>query len=228
MFTNKQLIVPYVAPYFAYVFIASVFGDIVSTEVNYTLRILASGSLIIWAWKWYVPIAGSKSYLASAAWGVLAGIVALFLWIGLLSPFVTPGESEPWSYGSIGLRLIAAGFIVPIFEELLMRCYVFRFAMQWWKFKKNNVSDPIYSSLHESSIDDVAPGSWSWSAVAISTVVFSIGHQVYEWPASIVFSLLMCGLWIYRKDLLSCIVAHGTTNIALAIYVVTTDSWHLW
>jgi len=38
----------------------------------------------------------------------------------------------------------------------------------------------------------------------------------------------MCVLYIIRKDLLSCMVAHGTTNFGLALYVYYTGHWQLW
>lgn len=62
----------------------------------------------------------------------------------------------------------------------------------------------------------------------ISTVVFTLGHEVSQWPAAIAYGLLMAALWINRKDLLSCVIAHGVTNIALALYIWNTRQWGLW
>ena len=49
-----------------------------------------------------------------------------------------------------------------------------------------------------------------------------------EWPAAIAYGLLMCILWARRKDLLSCIAAHATTNVALAAFVLMTGRWEYW
>jgi hypothetical protein len=38
----------------------------------------------------------------------------------------------------------------------------------------------------------------------------------------------MAGLWIWRADLLACVVAHGTTNLALALWVRHAGAWSLW
>ena len=46
--------------------------------------------------------------------------------------------------------------------------------------------------------------------------------------ASIAYGLLMVGLWIARKDLLTCVVAHGVTNVSLALYVHATGAWNAW
>jgi len=64
--------------------------------------------------------------------------------------------------------------------------------------------------------------------VGISTLVFTAGHGMPEWPASIAYGLLMCALWAWRKDLVSCIAAHATTNIVLAVYVLRTGNWQYW
>ena len=64
--------------------------------------------------------------------------------------------------------------------------------------------------------------------MAISVAAFTLGHSPPEWPAAAVYGLLMTGLWIIRRDLLSCVVAHAVTNIALAFYVRSTGQWGLW
>lgn len=219
---------PYAAPFLVYVFVASVFGDKISDEANYIIRIIACLSVLIWAWKWYMPITGPRSPLVSVLTGIVAGLLGLVLWVVLLIPFVGDIDNTAWSGSAFALRLLAAGLLVPVFEELLMRGFVFRLAYQWGEARRLQEDEPLVSSLDEKNIDDVAPGAWSWAAVVISTLVFTSGHNVYEWPASIVYGLLMSLLWIVRKDLLVCIIAHATTNISLAFYVMITGRWNLW
>jgi hypothetical protein len=38
----------------------------------------------------------------------------------------------------------------------------------------------------------------------------------------------MAGLWAWRRDLLTCVVAHAVTNLSLAILVWHTGRWELW
>ena len=38
----------------------------------------------------------------------------------------------------------------------------------------------------------------------------------------------MAALWIARKDLLSCVVAHAVANLALALWVWTSGRFELW
>lgn len=228
MINNRRLLLPYAAPFLAYVLIASALGDIMPVELNYGLRIIACVSLLAWAWKWYMPITGPKSVVSSCLIGIVTGVIGLVLWIVLLIPFVDTSEAEPWTGSAFMVRLFTAGLLVPVFEEIMMRGFVFRLALQWWEARKRHDSDPLVTALDDQSVNDVAPGAWSWAAVIVSTVVFTSGHNMYEWPASIGFGLLMAGLWVVRKDLISCIVAHGVTNITLGLYVFKTESWFLW
>ena len=228
MIENRHLILPYAAPYLAYVFIASVLGDVVSVEINYLLRFVVTGALLIWAWKWYIPLSGPRSLLSSLVNGCIFGFIGCVLWIFCLLPFTDPETATPWSSTGFVLRLISAGLLVPVFEELMVRGFAFRLALQWDRERQKKNDAPLHTALHEQSINDLDSAQWSWAAVIISTLVFMIGHAVSEWPAAVVYGLLLCFLLIKQKDLLSCIVAHGTTNILLAIYVVLTGSWHLW
>ncbi len=228
MIPNRRLILPYSVPYLAYVFIASFFESYISIEANYILRITVVTVLIVWAWRWYFPIKGPKSPLVSVAFGIVAGFLGAFIWIFLLSPFVHLKDNQPWSNSAFILRLLSAGFLVPVFEEILMRGFILRFSLQWDNARKNDEDKPLRIALDERSINNVVPGAWSWLAVAISTVVFTSGHHLHEWPAAMAFGSLMAWLWIRRKDLIACIVAHSVTNIALAFYVLKTGNWNFW
>ena len=228
MISNRRLIIPYVAPFLLYVAFASIAGNALSHEVNYILRILVCSAVLVWAWKWYFPLTGPSSPIRSITLGILTGGVGVCIWILLLTPFVPTTDAVPWSNTSFTLRLLAAGLLVPFFEELMMRGFVFRLALQWSEARKMKKKEPLHYVLNERTINDVEPGDWTWAAVIVSTLVFAFGHQMYEWPAAIGFGLLMAILLIVRKDLLSCIVAHSTTNICLAVYVLKTNSWYLW
>ncbi|WP_028580729.1 CPBP family glutamic-type intramembrane protease [Desulfogranum japonicum] len=228
MIENCRLLLPYVAPYFSYVCVASLLHDALPVELNYVLRIILASGFLYWAWDWYIPLHETGKKTTSVLFGLAYGTVGCALWILLLSPFVSPENTPPWSNISIIIRIAAAGFLVPVFEELMVRGYAFRLALQWDTCRKEKVTDPLYTTLHERSINDVAPEAWSWPAVCISTAVFTIGHAIPEWPAAVAYGLLMCHLMIQRKNLLSCIIAHATTNILLAGYVYLTGSYHLW
>ena len=228
MLTNRQLLLPYILPYMAYVAIASLPADILPREVNYGLRLAVVTALLLWARRWYCSLTGPGSPLVSACCGTAAGVAGAGLWVVLLAPFVPAEAPAGWSGLSFALRLVAAGLLVPVFEELMMRGYVFRLALQWDKERGMGTGQPFHAALDERFLDEVKPGEWSWAAVGISTLVFTAGHGMPEWPASIAYGLLMCALWAWRKDLVSCIAAHATTNIVLAVYVLRTGNWQYW
>jgi len=226
--TNRDLLLPYIAPYFAYVFIASFLGRFVALDISYVIRILVVPVILAWAWRWYLPLAGPQNRFISVLVGIAAGLVGLILWIGLLKPFVGTEEGAAWSLTGFGLRLAAATFIVPVFEEVFVRGYLFRVALQWDLARRADAPNPFETAFDRSCLNDLAPGAWSLWAVLISSVAFALGHRLDEWLAAFAYSLLMAAVMIVRKDLLSCIVAHGTTNLVLAVYVKTTGQYGYW
>ncbi len=228
MLTNRQLMLPYAAPYLAYVGIASLLVGVIPAEASYLLRMVAVGLLIRWAWPWYCSLRGPYPPAGSILLGLAAGLAGLLIWLALLAPFVKPGDGTPWTTSAFLLRLCSAGALVPVFEEMLMRGFVFRLALQWDQLRKAGASAPLHAALDKASVNDVRPGAWSWTAVLLSTLAFTSGHAPEEWVAAGAYGLLMSLLWIVRKDLLSCIAAHAATNIALALYVLTTENWHYW
>jgi len=225
--TNRELIMPYAAPYFAYVGLASFFHNKICVEINYVLKMVIVTGLLVWAWRWYFPVTGPNNRWGSCIYGVVFGLVGLVLWIACYQPFAG-SSGEPWSMTGFFLRMVTASLVVPVFEELLMRGFVFRFVLQWDRFRMQKKSKPFSEALENESVFNVEPGAWSVAAVLISSVVFALGHTVGEWPASVAYGILMCVLLIIRKDLLSCMVAHGTTNLGLALYVFYTGHWELW
>ncbi|HKK98839.1 MAG TPA: CPBP family glutamic-type intramembrane protease [Desulfotignum sp.] len=226
--SNRSLLLPYGVPYFAYVGIAVLAQDRISDELRYAVKLVIVPLLLYWGWKWYVPLSGPLRAAGSVIWGVVFGLAGLVLWLVLLWPFVDMG-AEPWSGSAFLLRMAAAAFIVPVFEEIFIRGYIFRVAFQWDKNRRNQgPGRALDTTLDHCHIRDVPPGAWSTAAIVISTAAFTAGHMMVEWPAGVAYSLLMCALWIMRKDLLSCVVAHGVTNLGLALYVYITGQWGFW
>ena len=94
--TNRDLILPYFLPYFAYVGIASLLGDKISMELNYLLKILVVTPLIMWAWKWFMPLSSPGKRSMSIVWGIGTGLVGFALWCLLLAPFIDSVEGDAW------------------------------------------------------------------------------------------------------------------------------------
>lgn len=220
---NRTLLLPYLLPYALYVGAASL---PVPAGWSYALCLIAVTAALVWGWRRYAPFRGPRSSPGSVLIGVATGGIATALWVLVAGAFAgTAGE--PPGPNAIVLRIVAATALAPLAEELLLRGYVLRVAVQWDRARAAGEPGPLDRAL-SGRLTDVEPGAWSVNAVTISTVAFALGHRPFEWPAAALFGLLMAILWIRRGDLLACVVAHATTNLLLGLYVVKTGSWELW
>ena len=93
--------------------------------------------------------------------------------------------------------------------------------------RKNKSTEPLFTALDESSLLDVKSGAWTWPAVLISSLAFTLGHTSSNgWqllPTACLFPVMG-----KKGGSSSCIVAHGTTNLVLAIFVFMTGQWGFW
>ena len=199
-----------------------------SREANYALRLVAAGAALAWGWRRYVPLRESGSTAGALAVGALAGLAGTALWVALKAPF-QPAGGEAWAPLAFGLRLVASASVVPLFEELVFRGYVLRLAVQWDRARRAGSEDAFGDAFERGSVGQVEPGAWTPLALVLSTLAFTAGHAFPgEYPAAIAYGLLMAGLWILRGNLLTCVVAHAVTNVALALYVRASGAWALW
>ena len=222
---NRSLLFVYLAPYALYVAIPMA---IESQELIYTLRLLLVPLVLLFCWKKYIPLNGPSPVVSSIITGGITGIVGCALWVALTIPFAPKVMAAPWSPQAFALRLIAATLIVPIFEELLVRGYLFRLVLQWQTAKKKGSHSPLSEALDDCDVGTVEPGAWSFAAIVLSTLLFASGHRMFEWPAAMAYGVLLSMLWIMRKDMISLISAHAVTNFCLALYVYYTGNWNLW
>lgn len=222
-----SLLFTYVVPYFAYVLTLMLPEDVVPKPWAYGLATIAAAAGIAWAWRWYVPLRGPRSPLGSLVAGAAIGVVGTGLWLAIKAPFYEAG-GEPWTPSAFWMRVLASTTVVAVFEELLFRGLVLRGAVTWDRLRRAGARDPLGEALHDHGPQDVEPGAWTGWALAISSIAFATGHAPGEWVAAIAYGLLMAGLWVWRKDLLSCVVAHGVTNFTLALWVWQTGQWEVW
>ena len=225
--SNFSLLFTYVLPYFLYVAALSVPEPKLARPWAYVLAIIASGAALAWGWRWYVPLRGPRAPLGSVLAGLGAGVAGTALWVCLKRPFFET-EGPAWQPPAFWLRLLASGTVVALFEELLFRGLVLRTAVQWDQARRAGSSNALAEALHDRSPFDVPAGAWTPAALLVSSAAFAAGHLLGEWPAAFAYGLLMAALWVWRGDLLTCVVAHGTTNVTLAFWVRATRQWALW
>ncbi len=162
--------------------------------------------------------------------GVVAGLFGIGLWIGLstlhfeqtlssylpellqskprpgFNPFNEISESLfRWAF--LAMRLAGLVVLVPIVEELFWRGFLNR-----WLIAKDWEKVPL--------------GRFTPASFTIVTVLFTLVHP--EWLAAVVYCSLLNLLLYWKRDLWNCIVAHATSNLVLAVYILSTGTWELW
>ena len=225
--STYSLLFSYVLPYFASVLVRALGADALGKAAAYALGVAARAAGIAFAWRWYLPLRGPRSPAGSVAAGIVAGLAGTAAWIAIKAPFYEAG-GEPWAPAAFWLRVLASTTVVALFEEQLFRGLLLREAVTWDRLRRAGARDPLGGALHDHGPDDVEPGGWTAPAIAISALAFAAGHAPGEWLAAVGYGLLMAALWIWRKDLLCCVVAHGVTNLTLALWVRHTGQWAVW
>jgi CAAX prenyl protease-like protein len=161
---------------------------------------------------------------------IAVGLVGIALWIGLsvlrIEHAITAGWPawlrpqpragfDPFSqlaspvaaWGFVVVRLLGLVVLVPVAEELFWRGFLLR-----W------IESPDWQ--------DVPVGSFGIRSFVAVTVLFAAAHP--EWLAAAGYCMILNGLLYWKKDLWSCVVAHAVSNLVLAVYILTTESWWLW
>jgi len=223
----RALLAPYALPYLVYVALGSIFDGRTEPLALYGARAVGVASALLWGARAWLPLRGPRRILGSLAVGAVAGLVGTALWIALVAPF-SPANAPAWGDGAWLARALVATTLPPLIEEPLMRGFVLGLVLLVERARRAGSDAPIAFAMDHGSLASIAPGEWSVLAVAVSSAAFALGHGPGEWLAASAYGLLMCGLWIARGDLVSCVSAHAVTNAALAVYVRTTGSWALW
>jgi CAAX prenyl protease-like protein len=107
----------------------------------------------------------------------------------------------------LAVRFYGLAVMVPVMEEVFWRSFLLR----WF-------TDPDF--------ERVTLGTFSGMAFAIVAVCFAAAHP--EWLAALLCAIAYGLLLRQTRSLFACVVAHGVTNLALGIYVLTTHAWKYW
>jgi len=142
---------------------------------------------------------------------VVVGLVAIAIWIGIdpfypkltkASPFDPSGQ---WVF--IAFRVAGAVIVVPLMEELFWRAFLIR-----W------IDNPDFKR--------VPVGTFSWKSFALTVVLFGAEHN--EWLAGMICGALYNWLLYRTRSVFACVVAHATSNAALAAWVLARGDWKFW
>lgn len=187
--------------------------------LSYLLKTVLVAGLLIWLWPAYTPIRWSHWWL-----GILVGILGILQWVPMQLllqrhfAFFRPGDNvfDPTAHFSGGLlyaflaiRIAGAVLLVPVMEELFWRDFAWRTLIAPNDFKLATV------------------GEWDWKAFVFVPLIFATVHGNWALTA-VVWAFLIGALLLYTRSLGACILAHATTNLLLAVYVLRWRDWAFW
>jgi len=145
------------------------------------------------------------------------GLLVFTLWILMDWTFSVSGSPQgfnPTLFPHPGVQLFMTLFrvggavlVVPLMEELFWRSFLIRY-----------IIDPDFSG--------VPLGCFTWASFLVTSLMFGLEHHF-------ILAGIMAGisynLILYRtRSLIQCVLAHAVTNLALALYVISTGKWQFW
>jgi len=199
----------------------------------YAARAVIVAGLLAWLWPCFTRIRWTHWWL-----GIIVGVIGIFQWVPMqlwlqnTLPGLLPKQwseltiklfapspdafnpraffhSEATFWGFVAIRIAGACLVVPVMEELFWRDFLWRTILAPSDFKLAQV------------------GESGWSPFIIVSLAFATVHGNW-WLSAIVWGLMIATLLVYTKSLGACIIAHGVTNLLLAIYVLKTQDWAFW
>ena len=184
----------------------------------YPVKTLAVVAALAWYWRQYDELQWPPqlSHL-SLMLTIVTGVFVYFAWVRMDWAWAMQGERaagyNPFSshggeaYFLAACRLFGASLVVPVMEELFWRSFLMRY-------------------LISSRFDNVQLGAVTPFAFVMTVVLFGVEHDL--WLAGMMAGAAY-GLLLYRtRNLWTCILAHGITNLALGIHVLVTQEWFWW
>ncbi len=208
-----------------YITPAVVFGLLTAAEgylpleyypAAYAVKAVAVTLALVWARRTLRDIVPAFNVVVPS---VLVGIAVFVVWIygeqwipyphmgsrSAYDPFsnLSPGAATAF----LAVRLYGLIVMVPVFEELLWRSFLIRYATS-------------------SDFTTVPIGTYSMTAFLLVAGAAAIAHP--EWLIAFIANAIY-NLWLGRtRSLFATIVAHATTNAILGVYVLRTGNWQLW
>lgn len=153
-------------------------------------------------------------------WGVLAGIIALGVWVSPQAVFGAAPRVEGFNpealgqEGSLYTLMVVARFarlvvIVPLLEEIFWRGFLMRY-------------------LIREDFQNVAFGTFRPLAFFGVAGLFVFEHSLADAPAAFLTGIIYNYVAVKTKSLWACVIAHAVTNAGLGVYIMATRQWGFW
>ena len=155
-----------------------------------------------WRFNWIGPLAGAAVF---GLW-VIPSLLGVRTESALGASLAALTPMARWTW--IAFRMAAAVVTVPIAEELAFRGYLAR-------------------RLVDREFDSVPFSAVSVLSIGLSSVAFGVMHG-RQWMVGIVAGLVFAAIMKRTGRLSDAIVAHATSNLLLAVWVLCRGDWGQW
>ena len=207
----------YLAPFFVFLCLGQlqVYGDSKSVFWLYGVKVFLTALVFISLFRGHWrELEGKFDWQA-----VGVGVVCLIIWLlpyTLLNPTNEIAIYNPTVFqdnavilSAIAVRLAGACLMVPIIEELLWRSFLMRILINQDFLK-------------------VSIGTYTHFSFWFTATTFALMHHPRDWMAAMLVAAIYGYYLVRTKNLIGCIVAHGTTNLGLGLYAMIYGRWELW
>ncbi len=248
---NSRAVLAHVIPFAIWLTMMVWFDD---PAWSYNARTI--GGLILLAvfrpWRWYPRL---QLRNIPAAFGV--GVLIFIVWIGFESPWMiqhAPGISEWYDRLFVDLMKpfktrelfdIGNGVMAPyeVIEAGEPHAGLHAYNPQvtgWFNFCIHMFGTSVviaiieeyfyrgflYRWMQGSPFFRIDAGNLHWPMLLLISVFFSVSH--FEWGAAIICGICYGLLYIKTRDIWAAIIAHGTTNFLLGLYVIKYNAYQFW
>ncbi len=180
----------------------------------YPLQTVVCAGILAFYWKSY-PLA-----LRGTFFGILAGVVALVIWISPQLFFGAPlrkdgfnpdlfAHSDLLYWLTVVARFARLVVVVALLEEIFWRGFLMRY-------------------LIDEKFNTVAFGTYKPFAFFGVALGFMLIHNPPDYIAAFLTGLVYNGVAVKTKSLWACVTAHATTNLGLGVYIMQTKQWGFW
>lgn len=214
-----------VVPFFLFVGL-TFFQDRLGEHARYWIyfwKTVAGAAMLVVIWRHVDELEWRISWAA-----IVVGIAVFVMWVGLdevmaglhlppwhrlkgpptaWNPNETFGVSSSLAMIFIITRILGSTLVVPPFEEMFYRSFVYRFVAS-----KDFLSVPL--------------GKFLPVPFFVTSLLFGFAHR--EWLAGFLCGLAYQGLVIRKKRLGDAMTAHAITNFLLGLWVVWRGAWQFW
>jgi hypothetical protein len=171
-------------------------------QLAYLIHILVGFTLLAIFWKQY------KLKLKFDHIAIMFGFIIAIAWLLTYNIFPLFSISfQPDNLFFLIMKLLGFLFLAPLVEELFTRSFLARalIAHDWKKI-------PI--------------GKYTLPSFIITVLFFGFSHGA--WISGLISGIVLNLLLYKQKSIESCILAHFTANLLLAIFIIATGTWSLW